>query len=80
MTFRLSQFSCFGLFWFACVSWPDPAASTTPVIAAQATRPCPVRSGVFHEYMWLMLHLGRPEGSRYSAGKVGPTCMDDSME
>lgn len=29
------------------------------------------RSGMFHEYMWLILHLGRPEGSRYSAGKVG---------
>ncbi|CAL1155051.1 unnamed protein product [Cladocopium goreaui] len=27
-------------------------------------------SGVFHEYMWLMLHLARPEGSRYSPGKV----------
>jgi len=27
-------------------------------------------SGMFHEYMWLILHLGRPEGSRYSAGKV----------
>ena len=29
-----------------------------------------LRSGVFHEYMWLMLHLARPQGSRYSPGKA----------
>lgn len=34
------------------------------------------RSGMFHEYMWLILHLGRPEGSRYSAGKVGTAWTD----
>ncbi|CAK9014360.1 unnamed protein product [Durusdinium trenchii] len=27
-------------------------------------------SGLFHEYMWLTLHVARPESSRYVAGKV----------
>ncbi|CAJ1404105.1 unnamed protein product [Effrenium voratum] len=27
-------------------------------------------SGLFHEYMWLLLHVARPDGSRYVPGKV----------